>query len=689
MKQRKVLLHPFASLLVRLFCTFALSLTALSGCGGSTPAVNAPLLTPLGNPSVDSISARCTQDLKEAGERLTTLLTASKSPDFSTAQALAAYNNIGILLDDAMATASLTSNVHPDESTRKAAETCEQQGSKFITDLSLNTDLYTLFSSLDTSGLDPLAARLVSKTLEDFKRAGVDKDEPTRARIRTLQEQIVETGQNFGRNIREDVRSVSLTPAQLAGLPEDYIAAHPPGPDGKVTVTTDYPDYIPFMRYAKDGEARRQLMHASLNRGYPKNIEVLQKLLTLRHELANILGFSTWADFITSDKMIGSAAAVSDFLEKVTALADVRAKRDLAMLIDAKKTVDPSATSIDGWEKGFYENLVTEQQLSFDSREVRNYFAYDRVKQGLLDLTAELFSLRYVRVQDVAVWHASVEVYDVFDSRDDRPLGRIYLDMHPREGKYNHAAQFTLRSGVEGVQLPEGVLVCNFPAPSGDNPGLMDHGEVSTFFHEFGHLMHHTLGGHQPWIRFSGVATEWDFVEAPSQLFEEWALDMGVLSRFALHHKTQAPIPAELVEKIRAADEFGQGIQTRAQMFYAAMSLTFHNQDPKDLDTTAKLIELQKKYSLIPYVPDTHMQTNFGHLDGYSAIYYTYMWSLVIAKDLVSAFKEKGFLDQAAAMRYRERILEPGGTKPAAELVSDFLGRPYTFESFRAWLEGQ
>jgi thimet oligopeptidase len=285
------------------------------------------------------------------------------------------------------------------------------------------------------------------------------------------------------------------------------------------------------------------------------------------------------------------------------------------------------------------------------------------------------------------VWHPDVEVHDVVE--DGRLLGRVYLDMHPRDGKYKHYAQFTLASGQRDVRLPEGVLVCNFPRPAPDAPALMEHGDVKTFFHEFGHLLHHVLGGHTRWAGQSGVATEWDFVEAPSQMLEEWVWDPGVLAGFARHVETGEPIPAEVVRRMKAADEYGKGLLVRQQMFYAATSLELHRREPEGLDTTRLVAELQERYTPFRHVDGTYFQESFGHLDGYSAIYYTYMWSLVIAKDLFGPFRAAGIMDAAVARRYRKAILEPGGSKPAAELVKDFLGRPHGFEAYEAWLEAE
>ena len=281
--------------------------------------------------------------------------------------------------------------------------------------------------------------------------------------------------------------------------------------------------------------------------------------------------------------------------------------------------------------------------------------------------------------EDPAPWlitDEDVTSYDVV--RAGRRLGRIHLDLHPRKGKYGHAAQFSLTPGIRGQQLAEGVLVCNFSRT------LMEHDHVVTLFHEFGHLVHHILAGDHEWARFSGVATEWDFVEAPSQMLEEWAWDADVLRSFATNAAGE-PIPRELVAKMRAAKEFGKGTYARTQMFYAALSYTLHQDVPEDI--TATLQELQAKYDVFGYVPDTHFHASFGHLEGYGSGYYTYMWSLVIAKDLFSAFDRDDLFATDVAHRYRDRILAAGGSRDAADLVADFLGRPYSFEAFERWLD--
>jgi len=263
-------------------------------------------------------------------------------------------------------------------------------------------------------------------------------------------------------------------------------------------------------------------------------------------------------------------------------------------------------------------------------------------------------------------------------------VARFFLDMHPRPQKYKHAAMFDLCVGVDDG-LPKAALVCNFPRPGPGEPALLQHGDVETFFHEFGHLLHHLFGGRQRYLAFSGIATEWDFVEAPSQMYEEWAWDTGVLQRFARHHETGEPIPAELVARMRSAKEYGKGLQVATQMFYAALALELHARDPDGLDTTERMVALKQSLLPFPHEEGTAFQASFGHLNGYSAIYYTYMWSLVIAKDLFSRF-DGNLMDPQVAASYRQTILSAGGSKPASDLCRDFLGREYSTGPFEEWL---
>ena len=632
-------------------------------------------------------SARCLAGLRRAQALRPQIIA---SADRSIAGTLEPYNQLLLAASGSNALAGLMSEVHPDEAIRDAARECEQEVARFYSELALDRDMYDALAAVDVSGADPETRRFAEHTLRDYRRAGVDRSVAERDRLKQIDEELTRLGQQFSKTIAEDVRAIELAPERLAGLPADFIAAHPPDERGRVRITTDYPDYNPFMTYADDDELRRELYIAFRSRGADVNEAALRDILKLRAEKSTLLGYPNWADYITADKMIGSGAHAAEFIDKVHALAAPRAERDYAELLRQLRRTDPDATAVADWQKVWLENGVKKASYQLDASEVRNYFSYDRVLAGLLAITSEIFELAYVAVPpaDGSPWHASVLVYDVMrPGSNATKLGRIYLDMHPRDGKYKHAAQFPLRDGVRGSQLPEGVLVCNFPAPDATTgTALLEHDDVVTMFHEFGHLMHHVLGGHRAWITQSGVATEWDFVEAPSQMFEEWAWSYDTLARFARHHETGEVIPRELVDKMRAADKFGLGTATVQQLFYASLSLAFHRADPESLDQLAELQRLQALYTPFAYVPGTRFHASFGHLVGYSAMYYTYQWSLVIAKDLLTPFETTGLMATDVTYKYRDRVLVPGGSRDAADLVRDFLGRDYDFRAFERFL---
>jgi len=597
-------------------------------------------------------------------------------------------NEMYMHIDAAAQENDLFEEVHPDEAVREAAADGVQAVSKFVTELSLDRDLYDALAAIDLTGVDAATRFAVEKELRDYRRAGVDKPENVRKRIAKLNDEIVALGQEFQRNISRDVREIELgSVEQLAGMPQDFIDKHEPNDAGTIVIDTTYPDVYPFLTYAENGQARRRLYHEFLNRAYPDNLDVLTRLIRKRHEKAQLLGYSNWAEYVTEDKMIGSAERAADFIDRIRRMSAAAAKRDYDILLARKRKDVPGARAVEDYEKRYYEELVKKERYDFDAQELRPYFNFATVHAGLMDLTSRLFGVRYEQVEGLDLWHDEVTAWDIFDG--DRQLGRFYLDLFPREDKYQHAACFGYREGIEGKRLPQAVLVCNFPNPneSADGLALMEFNEVETYFHEFGHLLHSMFAGHQRWMTNAGISTEWDFVEAPSQMLEEWLFDADTVQSFAKHHATGEPVPMAMLEKLRKANEFGKGMATAHQMFYAALSLNCYNRDPAKLDLMELVQDLQPKYSPFGYVEGTHFPANFGHLNGYSAIYYTYMWSQVIAKDMFTRFASEGVLNANTAEAYRRRVLDAGGSKPAAALVKDFLGRDYAFDAFKAWLD--
>ena len=612
---------------------------------------------PLSLPTADWeawLAERCDGQLDQARAHVETL----RRGGHDAAGALALWNDLNLALHNAFASAGLFANVHPEEGVRTRAERAEQDAQRLLTEIGLDRELYDVLARVDPQDLDEGGRRVHSLAL------------------RELSERETAVAQEFAKNIRDGVRSVSVDPSALAGLPADFVTSHPAGEDGKVVITTDYPDYLPFSTFCRDRDARAALMQEYLNRAWPENDALLHELLELRREHARLLGYDGWPSYDAEVKMIGKGAAIPEFVDRITEVSATAARRDFDVLLARLQQDHPELTTVDNVDKLFYSEVLRRERFEVDAQQTRAYFDFTKVRAGLLDVTGRLFDVEYVEVTEAPAWHEDVATYDVL--RGGARIGRIRLDLHPRKGKYGHAAQFDLAPGIKDRQLAEGVLVCNF------SKALMEHDHVVTLFHEFGHLLHHVLAGGHAWTRFSGVATEWDFVEAPSQMLEEWAWDADVLRSFATNADGE-PIPRELVAKMRAAKDFGKGLYARTQMFYAALSYTLHQDVPDDI--TATMRELQAKYDVFGYVPDSHFFAAFGHLEGYGSGYYTYMWSLVIAKDLFSAFDRDDLFATGVAHRYRDRVLAAGGSKDAADLVEDFLGRPYGFESFQRWLD--
>lgn len=595
--------------------------------------------------------------------------------DLPLRERLALWNEAEIALSEAAAPSHLVSESHPDADVRDAAEKQAQAVDAVQSRRLLDRALWGVFADAAADGLDADEQRLLAQIQRDFRRGGVDLDDADRERVRELTDRDTELSLTFSRNIREGRREIRVPASSLDGLPADFIAEHPVDADGMVTLTTEYTDLMPVREYARDRAVRHELMGAYNDLAWPVNEPVLAELLAVRAERAKLLGYGDWADYETETRMIGSSAAVKAFLEKVADAVAPAAAVEYDRVLERLRRDEPTADAVTIADFWYVLSALKREEYDVDSQLVRSYFRFDRVLEGVLATTARLLDVEYVPV-DAPSWHDDVRTYDVV--RGAERLGRIHLDLHPRDGKYNHAACFGLAPGITDRSLPESVLLCNF------SRGLLEHDEVVTFFHEFGHLVHDILGGHQTWARWTGVATEWDFVEAPSQLLEEWAWDAEALAAFGVNDAGE-PIPADLVARMRTADAFGRALEVTRQLGHATTSYRLHVDRPADL---AEAVDgYYRAASPVTPLDGSHSYAGFGHLTGYGACYYTYQWSLVIARDLLSAFGDDLF-DVDTATRYRREILEPGGTRDARDLVQSFLGRESTFDAYRAWLAG-
>jgi thimet oligopeptidase len=567
--------------------------------------------------------------------------------------------------------------VMADQERRDAGAQCQVRLATLGSKISLSRPLYERLAKVDAKGADAMTSLYLKRTLEGFERSGVALDDAGRAKVQALNEQLAQIGTEFDTNIANGRKVIKVAPAELKGLPEDFIAAHKPGADGMVEISTDSTDYQPVMTYAESDALRRRLSEVYNQRAWPANDAVLKRIFTLRQELATILGRPNYATLVLEDKMVSSPAKVQALIAEMAAAAKPAAERDYAKNLQVLKELRPGADTIEFWQTGWLSPKVQQKFYDYDPQEARQYFAYDNVRDGILKLTEDLFQVD-IRPWDTPTWNEDVETYEMLAG--GKVIGRFYFDSHPRPGKYTHANMIPLRPGVPG-EPPVAALVMNFP--KGDHTtGLMEHDQVETFLHEFGHMIHGMFGGTQKWFGQSGIATEWDFVEAPSQMLENWVYDYDTLAGFAVNAQGET-IPRALVEKMNKARYFNAGMGDMTQLGYSNISLQFHqNPVPEDLGKAAR--EWRDAYAVIPSPDYVQMQDSFGHLNGYSAIYYTYRWSKVIADDLFTRFQAAGLRDAKTSADYRKLVLEPGGTKPAAALVHDFLGRDVSLDAYKA-----
>lgn len=664
--------------------TRLLAATLLVSTALASPAQASELRALMGSvmsaPTVEQLGAKCEVYVDAVELRHDAILGANAVPDLGTT--LDRYDEITGLLIAGGGEFALYREVLLTAELRDTAGSCEERLANLGSTISLSRPIYDRLSQIDGSAADPETQAYLAETLADFERSGVALDDAGRARVQAIQEELAGISVSIARNIATDVRTIEVAPAELAGVPQDFIDARPVGENGMITLTTAYTDYQPVMRYATSDDLRRRFSEIYAQRAWPTNDSLLARMFTLRHELATLLGRPDYATLSLEDKMLGSPERVEALLAEMEAAARPAAERDYALNLAMLQELQPGAEAIQYWQTGWLSPLVQQRFYGFNPQEARQYFAYDNVRDGILGLTEELFQVD-IRPWDTPVWHEDVDAYEMYGP-EGQLIGQFYLDSHPRPGKYTHANMIPLFPGVAGEAAPVGALVMNLPA--GDHStGLMEHSQVVTFLHEFGHLLHGMFGGTQPWFGQNFLTIEWDFIEAPSQMLENWVYDYDTLARFAVNAEGQT-IPRDLVAAMNRARQFNQGLGDMGQLAYSNVSLQFHQTPvPDDLGAAAR--GWMDRYSLIPTPDYVEMQAAFNHLDGYAAFYYTYRWSKVIADDLFQQFSAAGLSDPATAMRYRETILAPGARRPAGDLVREFLGRDVTLDAYRATLE--
>ncbi|MFZ0662989.1 MAG: M3 family metallopeptidase [Acidobacteriaceae bacterium] len=598
--------------------------------------------------------------------------------DDAVAELVATGSQIGLL-----------DSVHPDKAIRDTAQAQAQLIAQAGVNLALNQPVYQALNQIAAESADSATQHYLERTLLEYRLAGVDKDDATRARLKELQDKATLLALTFSRNVQDGGNAVTIDDLEeLDGLPTDFLESHQPDKSGIITLTTDFPDYVPVMTFARSHDLRLRMFLAYNTRAYPANRQILLDLLAIRKEVAQLLGFPNWADLATADQMMESAANMQAFLDELDQASRAGAEKEYALLLEFSQQ-----KQIDAASRGYWLEQYRRSAFDFDSQSVRPYFPYDRVQQGVLSTAARLFQVEFRPAPSAVAWHPDVAAYDVYDH--DTHIGRFYLDMHPRDGKDKWFSAHPLIPGIldhpAGRRIPEAALICNFPGGKPGDPGLMQHSDVVTYFHEFGHLMHALLGGHQRWAGISGIATEGDFVEVPSQMLEEFFRDPRLLATFAHHYQTNEPIPAELVLKMNRAGAFGRADSVRTQLYYTTCSLQTHTEDPATLNLDDLFESLYTRFLPYQWISGNRMYAAFTHLIGYSSNYYTYMYDKVIALDFFAQFSKASLaktnlLDSPIAMKYRRTVLDPGGSQPGKEIVQRFLGRPQSTEPFTNWI---
>lgn len=588
-----------------------------------------------------------------------------------------AFDNYG----NALGMSGFLSYVSTDKKFRDAANDLQMQISQYMVDVATRRDVYKAIREYtDTNPkLDPVQAKLVKEMLIGFKNSGMDLNDADLEKFKALNKEKAEYIIKFDKNIQEYKDPLAVTQEQLKGLGEDYIQKLAKTEDGKYLVTLDYPDYVPFMQNADDEQARKELEFKFNRRGGQENVELLEKTLTLRREIAHLLGYKNHAELRLEDRMAKNPKTVMAFLKDLQKkLKPLGKKEDKEMIAYKNSKTGKNSRTLYSWESGYWSNKFRKENLELDSEKIKEYFPSQVVIDGMLDLFGGVFGITFEPV-DIPVWHPDVKAFKIKDKATGDLVAYFYMDLYPREGKYKHAACFGLVDGEEKqdgtYQIPFVAIVANLNKPSGDTPSLLKHGEVETLFHEFGHVLHNALTKAK-YSTFSGTSVSWDFVEAPSQMLERWAWDPQVLKKISKHYKTGEALPDELIKRMIAAKNFGAGGMYLRQDFFAQYDMTLHTADTTP-DSTKLYFELTKKIRGLPLTKGTIPQASFGHImGGYDAGYYGYLWSEVIAEDFFGEFKKHGIFNPETGLKFRREILEKGGTLDEEKMVENFLGRP-------------
>jgi thimet oligopeptidase len=643
----------------------------------TTPA-SADQLGLIAQPSASQIPKWCAQSIAQARGRIASIKTLPLQK-VNTKTVLQAWNALDMGLQDIGGPIGLLAETSPDPAVRKAAEACDLLLSALPNEYLQSEALFQRVKALRTT--DSIDAVARQSILDDFEERGVSLPAAKRARAKAIFERLDKLSQDFARNVRDVTTKLAFADDALKGAQPAALAKRTRDAQGQYLFGLDYPEYDAIMNNVEVENTRKTFWTAFQKRGGTDNLALLTEAVKLRLELAQLMGDASYADWVIKRKMAGSAGAVNRFLDDVQARVEALERKELDELREEKAafTGDKDAM-LKRWDVSFFQQRLKKARYSVDQSEVRAQFPTDATIAWMMQVTSTLYGVQFKPNTALPVWQSDVRAYDVFDTASGKYLSSFYLDLFPREGKYKHAAAFPVRGGsLQAGRTPVSVLVTNF------NREGFDQNELETLFHEFGHIMHGVLSRTR-YVLNAGTGVKRDFVEAPSQMYEEWSRRPEALALFAQVCPTCKPIDPQLIERMNASRAFGKGMFYARQRLYSAWDMAVHT--PVVVDPMQTWAAMEGKTPM-GFVDGTLVPAGFGHvMGGYQAGYYGYMWSEVLALDMRSAFGAN-VMDTAVGARYRKLILESGGERAPAALVEAFLQRKPSADAFFKEVSGK
>ncbi len=629
------------------------------------------------------LSQTCDSAIASAKQVIEKILAAP--PQNATFATLQAIETAEADFNDATVVQAGAFQLAPDKAVRDASLVCNQSVSNYQVQLSADPRIYAVAARVATLGDAKTQAdqKLDEYYVDGGKRSGAGLSDAGRKQVTQLFDHLNDLERDFQSALNEDKTSIPITKAEAKSLPQSFLATLSKTATGYV-VPVNESTYDTFMISEVSGDARKRYSVAYSNRGGLANVKRLQEAVAVRDQLAHLLGFSSWAAYQLDAKMAKTPSRVESLLTTVSSKLLPKADQEIATLGALKrKQGDPKPFA--SWDYFYYENQLIESQYKVDQQMVRQYFPIDHVVSSVLDIYQNLLGVTFAEIVPADAWAPGVREFSITDTASGKPIGWFFLDLFPRPGKFEHFANFPIRPGrvlPDGsYQKPISSIIGNWPVAAPGQPALLSHEDVITFFHEFGHLMHSTLST-APYETLYGTAVRPDFVEAPSQMLENFMWQPSVLKQVSSNYKTGQPLPDDLIAKMVALKHVGDGYTWSTQAFYAQYDMTIHSSGPNvNVDTT--WFDLKKKMTPFPSTPGTHPEAGFGHLmGGYDAGYYGYLWSKVYAQDIFTRFQKEGLENPEVGMAYRKDILEPGATVEPDVLVQNFLGRPVNPDAF-------